>query len=75
MMERRKEQPEEKVVNGRTFVQFMDAVDNEIVAQTGLTSTDIADFTYMDAFLDESDPEDVAMEALAAEGWDEFEDV
>ena len=50
-----------------TFQEFMSRVNKEInhlTGNMGLTSSDIGDYLYYDAFEDGCNPEDVALEAL-----------
>lgn len=51
-----------------TFEAFMMAVDRAIAAKVGLTSRDLADWMYWDAWEDGMMPKQAAREALAAEG-------
>lgn len=53
-----------------TFKEFMRAVDAEINKISGLSSHDIADFTYRDYFDAEVDPEMTAVDALENAGYD-----
>jgi len=53
------------------FREWMGQVDMAIDRMTGhqgLTSSDIADFEYRDAYDDEATPNETAREALEAEG-------
>lgn len=53
------------------FREWMGQVDMAIDRMTGhqgLTSSDIADFNYHDAYDDEATPSETAREALEAEG-------
>ena len=52
-------------VNGRTFKQWMGAVDAIISRRFGMTSSDLADTTYWDMWNDEMTPAEAADEALA----------
>ena len=52
-------------VNGRTFTQWMGAVDAIISRRFGMTSSDLADTTYWDMWNDEMTPAEAADEALA----------
>jgi len=52
-------------VNGRTFKQWMGAVDAIISRRIGMTSSDLADTTYWDMWNDEMTPAEAADEALA----------
>jgi hypothetical protein len=47
-----------------TFQQFMQKVDRELVSRCGLTHRDLADFAFYDAYSDECDPAEVAVEIL-----------
>jgi len=51
-------------VNGRTFKQWMAAVDAIISRRIGMTSSDLADTTYWDMWNDEMTPDEGAQEAL-----------
>ena len=47
-----------------TFQAWMAQVDRELVSRCGLTHRDLADFLYFDAYSDECDPAEVAVEVL-----------
>lgn len=47
-----------------TFQQWMQQVDRELVSRCGLTHRDLADFKFHDAYADECDPTEVAVEVL-----------
>ena len=53
------------------FEQFMTEVDAVIENVLGVTSEDIEDFCYRDAFDDGESPYDTAMDALDAIGFGE----
>lgn len=52
-----------------SFDHYMTTVDREIYARTGLTSSDLEDWSYRDAYDDGTDPEDAAVQALENAGW------
>jgi hypothetical protein len=52
-----------------SFLAWMRKVDAALEARCGLTSGDLADFAYRDAFEDECDPEEVADEVLEENGF------
>jgi hypothetical protein len=47
-----------------TFNEFMQQVDAELDRISNLTSDDLADYMYRDAFDNEEDPVNVAVEVL-----------
>lgn len=49
-----------------TFDEWMKQVDSEIEKHFGLSSDDLPDWTYADAFEDGMKPEDAAQEAMSA---------
>lgn len=51
-------------INGRTFEQWMNAVDKLLIEATGLGSDDLPDQCYMDLFESEVSPEDAVMEDI-----------
>jgi hypothetical protein len=51
------------------FKVFMAEVDQEIADRCGLTSSDLADYAYYDAFRDDVPPEEVAEAVLEEEGF------
>jgi hypothetical protein len=52
-----------------TFEQWMAKVDAVLVRTCGLTSGDLADWMYGDAYDDGVSPREAAQEVLAENGW------
>ena len=60
--------------DGLTFETFMQAVDTQLIVECGLTSSDLEDWNYRDAFNDESSPIETALDVLDYVGFDSFMD-
>lgn len=54
---------------GKTFKEFMSAVDQELESRCQLSHQDLADQCYADYFEDEMEPYEVAELVLKDEGW------
>jgi len=52
-----------------TYAEWKKKVDAAISAKCGLTSDDLADYNYADAYADGVSPSSAARKALAAEGF------
>lgn len=52
-----------------TFGEWMKAVDREVMKRSGLSVHDLADYRFRDAYDDEAEPADVAVEMLEDEGF------
>ena len=53
----------------RSYDDWMEAVDQAVMREVGLSVHDLADGMSRDAWIDEVDPIDYARDLLAAEGW------
>lgn len=55
---------QEEQVNFDEWMKKVDAAINENTGYMGLTSSDLVDFLYYDAYEDGASPEEVAIEAM-----------
>lgn len=60
---------DERITRNEEFRDWMSEVDVVISRVCGLTSNDIADWRWRDAFEDGTEPKEAAMEALAEDGF------
>jgi hypothetical protein len=54
----------------QTFEMWMSKLDGWLYKKCGLSHNDLADFCYMDAYLNGERPASVAKQVLENEGWE-----
>ena len=55
-----------------TFENFMATVDGHLIRMIGISSGDLPDFLYWDAWDEEANPLDVALDVMDENGFGDF---